>query len=626
VLRNRKTLVALLILSPAVYCQTITSGTTATPHYAVAFASFAPLNTDIFVAEADGSNPRPLLAHPGQEYNPSFSRDGKWVVFTSERNASADVYRVHPDGSGLEKLTHDQAFDDQGTLSPDGKSLAFVSSRSGQAEIWLLDLATKKSRNITNNPAGDFRPSWSPDGQWLAFSSDRDSKKPKFNFVTLHSAEIYLVRPDGSGLRRVTQAQGFAGSPTWSADGKGLVFYEAEMKDVQTITSPRRQRGTTQIVTVDLLTNERRVLTSDAGEKWSPRWLAQGRTAYVSGGPEGGIEFTDGRSGARGEFNSPSWSADGRRMVFHRDVDHNWPPLREWHSRDPQFLLMRTGVFPSYSPTGQRLLCNDKTAGIVHNSILIMDADGSQRSILFTDSVKSSLGPVWSPRGDKIAFALGQFFQASLGPAIADIAVMRADGTGLKVLTDGSGNYGFPSWSPDGLQIVYRSASRGKNGLFIINVEKGEVKALPTGHGSDNFPSWSPAGGLIAFTSNRDGDSEIYTVRPDGTDVRRLTYTPGNEAHCTWSPDGKWIAFASAGQGFKDEAVLHPYNPQPYGEIYVMRADGSDVRMLTDNQYEEGTPSWMPTRSKRSKGKRKDSHPRRNRVTRSSSVSDYESK
>ena len=76
--------------------------------------------------------------------------------------------------------------------------------------------------------------------------------------------------------------------------------------------------------------------------------------------------------------------------------------------------------------------------------------------------------------------------------------------------------------------------------------------------------------------------------------MRRLTHSPGNDAHCTWSPDGQWTAFATVRGGFKDEAALHPRNPQAYGEIGVMRADGSDVRMLTDNQYEEGTPSWLP--------------------------------
>lgn len=280
--------------------------------------------------------------------------------------------------------------------------------------------------------------------------------------------------------------------------------------------------------------------------------------------------------------------------MFHRDVDQQWPPFRTWPSRDPQFRLVRTGIFPSYSPSGDRLICNDQPAAILHNRVLVMHADGSHRAVLFEDPDKSAIAPVWSPDGTTIALGLGAYFQGRQGRAVADLALMRHDGTALKILTEGTGNHGFPSWSPDGRQLVYRSSDETGKGLSILEVATGTVRSLTSGPHTDNFPAWSPVGDRIAFTSDRDGDFELYTIQPDGTGLRRLTQAPGNDTHYAWSPDGHWIVFSSARGGFKDEAALHPYVPQPYGELYVMRSDGSEVRALTDDQYEDGTPAWLP--------------------------------
>lgn len=98
----------------------------------------------------------------------------------------------------------------------------------------------------------------------------------------------------------------------------------------------------------------------------------------------------------------------------------------------------------------------------------------------------------------------------------------------------------------------------------------------------------------IAFATDRDGDYEIYSIGADGTDLRRLTSSRGLDAHPAWSPDGEWIAFASARTAPLDELLLHPDNGQPNGEIFVMRPDGSDVRRLTENQWEDSTPAWKP--------------------------------
>ncbi len=147
----------------------------------------------------------------------------------------------------------------------DGKQLVFVSNRSGHANLWLLDLTTKKITQLTNHDSGDFRPDWSPDGEWIAFSSDRDSKKPKnrAGFVTLHSAEIYVVRPDGTGLRRLTREHKFIG-PDLSKDGRKLAVYEAEIAEVENLVAVRRLRATTQIATS---TSPRRAYGGDIGQR-----------------------------------------------------------------------------------------------------------------------------------------------------------------------------------------------------------------------------------------------------------------------------------------------------------------------------------------------------------------------
>ena len=72
----------------------------------------------------------------------------------------------------------------------------------------------------------------------------------------------------------------------------------------------------------------------------------------------------------------------------------------------------------------------------------------------------------------------------------------------------------------------------------------------------------------------------MFTIRPDGTGLRRLTNSPGNDAHSNWSDDGEWVVFSSGRKGFKDEMALYDGVPQPYGEIFAMRSDGSEPKRI----------------------------------------------
>ena len=569
------------------------------PRHRVLFNRFRVPEIGIFVADASGMNERPVTAHKESEYSPSLSADGKWIVFTSEHAGQSDIYRVHPDGSDLQQLTSDPAFEDQGALSPDSATLAFVSTRgAGNANIWLLDLATKKTRNLTNSRAGDFRPSWSPDGQWIAFSSDRDSNAGVYpgQWELLQSTGIYIVHPDGSGLRRLTRAGGFAGSPSWSQDGRKVLFYETDETGAYLAKSAGSR---TEIVSIDVTTGERRQYTASNETKLSPQWLAGGKIGYVVRGAddkEGLKVWSPDRTVAmtvKGKVRHGNWSADGKQIVYERIVrgaatEH----LISTTSRDPDFELVLSEPFPSFSPDGARLLYSaygKNGTDTSDTSIQIMKADGSAESTLFHRQGYSAFDAVWSPAGDSIAFCVGKYFRAPGLPA-SQIALIKPDGSGFRAVADDGVNNGFPSWSPDGKKLVYK---RGKQ-LVILTLETGKVFPLTDGAHYDNFPQWSPKGDRIMFTSDREGSFRLYTIQPDGAGLKRISDGPGSDAHSIWSNDGEWIVFSSARKGYKDEVALYDGVPQPYGEIFAMRADGSDVRQLTDNKWEDASPGWFP--------------------------------
>ena len=580
------------------------------PAYTVAFTSFAPDNADIFIADGDGRHARALVPHPAQDYDASFSPDGRWVVFTSQRDGQADIFRVHPDGSGLERMTNDPAFDDQAALSPDGRTLAFVSSRSGHADVWVMDLATREAHDVTNDVAGDFRPAWSPDGKWIAFSSDRGSIRgpcppttqpgPGF-FVTPQYTGVFIVHPDGTGLRRASNATEIAGTPHWSPDGTRLTFYVGDPGQICR-GGLIFGTGTTQIVSQALLTGARDTVTSGAGLKVNPRWVTAARMAYQT---RSGVEFVGEGTSARitTDLQCPDWSPDGRAMVFHREAGARAGgdgDFQRWPSPDPRFALLRVPGASTFAPSGDRMvyLRTNFTGPVRNGALIVANVDGTGRRVVYDGPLTDDVaGPAWSPRGDTIVVGVGGFFQrAAIRPA--QLMRVAVDGGGGVALTHDSISDGMPSWSPDGRRVVYRAAHGSTRQLRILDLATGTSRRLETGSDYDTFPSWSPRGDWIAFTSKRDGDYEIYRIHPDGTGLQRLTRSPGTDAHESFSPDGEWIAFATARQGFKDEAVqlLLSATFQPYGEIAVMRADGSDVHLLTDNSTEEGAPSWVPRR------------------------------
>jgi Tol biopolymer transport system component len=270
--------------------------------------------------------------------------------------------------------------------------------------------------------------------------------------------------------------------------------------------------------------------------------------------------------------------------VYHRFLSLKSASWQEAWSRNSRYELVNTKNLPAFDPSGKRLIAT------VDNTTLVQIEPGrNAEQTIFRAEGKLAQSADWSPQGDAILFGLGQYFRNRAQGA--QVAMIKPDGSGLREITSGANNNGFPSYAPDGKRFVYRTFGSEGQGLRVMNLDDGRVTKLTEDY--DNFPRWSPRRDLIMFVRRVETSFAIFTITPDGKRLKRLTDLGTDDSHGTWSPDGEWIAFASARMGFKDEA-LNTDSPQPYGEIFLMRYDGTHVQQLTDNQWEEGTPAWLP--------------------------------
>jgi len=278
---------------------------------------------------------------------------------------------------------------------------------------------------------------------------------------------------------------------------------------------------------------------------------------HAQSGPPGSIAFHSNRT--------ENATDAGNNKIYVMDANGSAQLRRTFDTNNNQR--------PDISPDGTKVAFASNRSG--HFEIWLMNSDGSDPHQLTTTAPTTTGGatvtntwPRWSPNGEWIAF------QSNVIGNSTQIYVIRPNGLDLKPITlASSGVNQFPAWSPDGTRLTVRRNAD----IVVLDMTGGSPPTqltFATGSAFNQMAAWSPDGTRIAFLSTRDGYPSIFLMKANGDEQTNLTPKVGTDNWVSrapaWSPNGEYIYFT----GVRSASG-------PNEQLYVMRADGSDVRALT---------------------------------------------
>jgi len=256
----------------------------------IGFISDRAGGPEIWMMDWDGDNPKQLTRHGAIALAPTWSPDGKKMVFTSFLRGTPALFVLTPQEGYLRLLWDKGGVNSSATFSPDGKQLAFASSRDGNTDIYILPIDGGTPRRLTTARGIDTQPAWAPNGRQIAFTSTRSG-----------TPQIYLMDADGSNVRRLSFDGGFHDEATWTHDGTR-------------IACTTKVGSKFQIATINTVTSQRTVITAP-GNNESPCFSPDGTMiAFASdrtGTPQIFITDADGvphQLTSEGKNHSPTWT------------------------------------------------------------------------------------------------------------------------------------------------------------------------------------------------------------------------------------------------------------------------------------------------------------------------------
>jgi len=498
------------------------------------------------------------------------------LLIGRKNSREADLPRV----ANAVKLTTALGVEDYPSWSPDGRTLVYQSDQTGNWDIWVSQVGSLQAANRTaDSSADDFEPTWSPDGQWIAFFSYREGGG-------------YFVMPGvGGNPRKVFSWPTGAAHPDpaqWSPDSTQLAFVMGQRQDpwleILTLASktsrkillPVRPRSntvlnvswspdghwlayarmispiaaTSELWLTRLSDMESFQLTDGTKREISPAWLPDSRGFYFVSdrggipdlwkfmiGEDGQVEGPPRQVTVGMEMNKAELGANGRRLAYTKGrtirnvfrVPILTDRLATWG--DATQLTFEDAAIESVdiSRDGRLLVSSDRSGNW---DVYLLSEKGDHLQPLTTDPALDA-GPRWKPDGTEIVF-----YSSRTGHR--EVWIMPTSGGPARQLTRGEAERWYPDWSPSGLEIVIE----GNDGLLIMPAEGGQGRQL-TNESRDLHPDWSPDGKWVVFDSVRDGSRRLWLVPAAGGQAEPLT--KGEAYSPRWSIDGTEVYFNGFG-------------------------------------------------------------------------------
>jgi TolB protein len=199
-----------------------------------------------------------LTGETAHDYYPSFSPDGKTILFASNRDGNFDLYMKQLDGDILTQLTNDIGEVSSASFSPDGKQIVFSNSVDGKpSSLWTVDREGKHLLMLYEGEGNIASPVWSPNGKSIAFAMSRP--------LALETYEVFIFDMETKNIAPVTKGHlnNTGGSVDWSPDGRFLLLFAGKP-------------GDNNIYSLELVSGEIKQLT-DGGNNAAPSWSPDGR-------------------------------------------------------------------------------------------------------------------------------------------------------------------------------------------------------------------------------------------------------------------------------------------------------------------------------------------------------------